>query len=73
MLKKLLTSLRESPFIEGMGRIFDFFGIINSAVIPAKSDAEALNDDWEKVLGDFNHTIIIKRRHCNGRKAKYSR
>lgn len=65
---KFLTSLKESPFIEGMGRVMDFLGNINADPLPAKTDAEALNDDWEKVLGDFNHSFILIKDNNNGKK-----
>ena len=59
MHKRFFASLKESPFIEGMGRIFDFSGIIERGIAPAMSDAEALNEDWGKVMGDYKHSIII--------------
>jgi hypothetical protein len=43
MHKRFFASLKESPFIEGMGRIFDFSGIIERGIAPVMSDAEALN------------------------------
>ena len=67
---KFLTSLKESPFIEGMGRVLDFLGIINGNSLPAKTDAEALNDDWGKVLGDYKHSFILIRTNNNGTKKK---
>jgi hypothetical protein len=45
---KFLESIRKSPFIEGMGRVFDFFGVIESS-----------NDDEKKDMGDFKHLIIL--------------
>ena len=59
MFKRFLAFLKESPFIEGMGRIFDFAGIIDRETSPGKTDAEKLNEDWNKVMGDFKHSIII--------------
>jgi len=59
MFKKFLIRLRESPFIEGMGRVFDFFGVIENGIKPIITDAEALNEDWKKAIGDFKHSIII--------------
>ena len=67
MFKRFLASLRESPFIEGMGRIFDFAGIIDSRPAPGKTDAEKLNEDWKKVMGDFKHSIIIVEKKGNDR------
>ena len=43
MHKRFFASLKESPFIEGMGRIFDFSGIIERGIAPVMSDAEVLN------------------------------
>ena len=43
MFNKFLIALRESPFIEGMGRIFDFFGVIENGIKPTMTEAEALN------------------------------
>jgi hypothetical protein len=59
MLKKFLISLQESPFIEGMGRIFDFFGVIETGSKRTMTDTEAMNEDWNKVLGDFKHFVIL--------------
>jgi hypothetical protein len=59
MFKKFLGFLKESPFIEGMGRIFDFRGNLGGNLAPAMSDAEGLNEDWKKVMGDFKHFIIL--------------
>jgi hypothetical protein len=59
MFKRFLAFLKESPFIEGMGRIFDFAGIIDRETAPGKTDVEALNEDWNKVMGDFKHFIIL--------------
>ena len=67
MFKRFLASLRESPFIEGMGRIFDFAGVIQSGIAPAMTDAEALNEDWKKVMGDFKHFIILVEEKGHGR------
>ena len=67
MSKKFFTSLRESPFAEGMGRIFDFFGIMDLDTAPTKSDAEALGEDWAKVLQDYNSSNIIVRENRNDR------
>ena len=55
MHKRFFASLKESPFIEGMGRIFDFSGIIERDIAPVMSDVEALNEDWGKVMGDYKH------------------
>jgi hypothetical protein len=68
MRKKFFTSLRESPFIEGMGRILDFAGIIGGESIPAKSDAEALGDDWETIMKDFHYTLLIVKENGHGSK-----
>jgi hypothetical protein len=73
MSKKFLTSLRESPFIEGMGRIFDYFGIMDLDPVPTKSDAEALGEDWEKVLRDYNSSNIIVRDNRNDREKNQAR
>jgi hypothetical protein len=73
MNMKFLTSLKESPFIEGMGRILDFLGIINGDSLPVKTDAEALNDDWGKVLGDYSDSIIIIRTQNNVKKKTHPR
>ena len=71
MHNRFLASLRESPFIEGMGRILDFTGIIERDTVPVKSDAEALNEDWEKVMGDYKHSIIlVEERSYAGEKNK---
>ena len=59
MFNKFLISLRESLFIEGMAKIFDFRGVIERKIVPALTDAEALADDWNKVLGDYKHSIIL--------------
>jgi hypothetical protein len=67
MFKRFLAFLKESPFIEGMGRIFDFMGVIESGIKPAMTDAEALNEDWKKVMGDFKHSIIIVEEKGYGR------
>ena len=56
---KFLDSLSKSPFIEGMGRVFDFFGVIESPIPPGGNDAEFLNEYREKDMGDFKHSIII--------------
>lgn len=46
MFLRFLTFLKESPFIEGMGRIFDFAGVIrdfkHSFILPLekRSDGE---------------------------------
>jgi hypothetical protein len=73
MHKKFLTFLRESPFIEGMGRVLDFLGIMNSDIIPVKSDAEALKDDWRRVQKDYRHSIIVLKVNDNGKKKKNHR
>jgi hypothetical protein len=70
MNMRFLTSLKESPFIEGMGRVLDFLGIINGDPQPTKTDAEALNDDWGKVLGDYSDSIIIIRTQNHVKKKK---
>jgi hypothetical protein len=70
MKLKFLNFLRESPFIEGMGRVLDFLGIMNSEVLPAKSDAEALKEDWLNVQKDYRHSIIVLKVHENGKKKK---
>jgi hypothetical protein len=70
MLLKFLAFLRESPFIEGMGRVLDFLGVINTAILPVKSELEALKDDWIKVQKDFRHSIIVLKVHENGKKKK---
>jgi hypothetical protein len=67
MFERFLAFLKESPFIEGMGRIFDFTGVIGSGIKPTMSDAEALNDDWKQVMGDFKHSIIIVEKKGNDR------
>ena len=59
MFKRLLEFLKESPFVEGMGKILDFRRIIGRNTLPAISDAEALAANWEKVMGDYKHSIII--------------
>ena len=59
MRKKFFTSLRESPFIEGMGRILDFAGIMDGETVPSKSDAEALGEDWDTIMKDFHYTFLI--------------
>jgi hypothetical protein len=51
---KFLDSLRKSPFIEGMGRVFDFFGVIESS-----------NEDEKKDTGDFKHLIILVEKKGN--------
>jgi hypothetical protein len=56
---KFLDSFSKSPFIEGMGRVFDFFGVIESPILPERNDAESLNKYREKDMGDFKHSIII--------------
>lgn len=71
MLLKFLTFLRESPFIEGMGRILDFTGIINNGISPKRSDAEALEEDWGKVLGDYKHSFNLTKESVNGRNYKH--
>jgi hypothetical protein len=73
MFLKILTFLRESPFIEGMGRILDFFGVINTGILPVKSEPEALKDDWIKVQKDYRHSIIVLKVHENGKKKKNRR
>ena len=70
MKLKFLNFLRESPFIEGMGRVLDFLGIMNSEVLPAKSDADALKDDWLNVQKDYRHSIIVLKVDENGKKKK---
>ena len=59
MFKKFLSILKESPFVEGMGKILDFRGIIGRNSLSANNTAEALAADWKKVMGDYNHSIII--------------
>jgi hypothetical protein len=59
MFKRFLAFLKESPFIEGMGSILNFTGIIGSPIPPGRTNAEALNEDWKKVMGDFKHLIIL--------------
>jgi hypothetical protein len=59
MFLRFLNFLRESPFIEGMGKILDFRGIIGRNTLPAMSDAEILAADWKKVMRDYKHSIII--------------
>jgi hypothetical protein len=56
MFKRFLAFLKESPFIEGMGRVFDFFGVIESS-----------NDDEKKDTGDFKHLIILVEEKGHGR------
>jgi hypothetical protein len=68
MHKSFLTSLKESPFIEGMGRILDFRGNTERATAPARSDAEALNEDWGMVLGDYKHSILLVEGKSHDRK-----
>jgi hypothetical protein len=68
MFRKFLTSLRESPFIEGMGRILDFAGIMDLDTVPAKSDAEVLQEDWETIMKDFHCTFLILKENRNGSK-----
>lgn len=68
MRKKFFTFLRESPFIEGMGRILDFAGIMDGDTVPTKSDAEALREDWVTILKDFHHTFLIVKENGNGGK-----
>ena len=65
MFKRLLAFLQNSPFIEGMGRILDFAGVIERETAPGKNDAEALNEDWNKVMGDFKHFIILVEKKGN--------
>jgi hypothetical protein len=73
MFLKFLAFLKESPFIEGMGRVLDFLGVMNTGILPVKSEAEALKDDWIKVQKDFRHSIIVLKVHENGKKKKNSR
>jgi hypothetical protein len=73
MFLKFLAFLRESPFIEGMGKVLDFLGVINTDILPVKSDVEALKDDWIKVQKDFRHSIIVLKVHENGKKKKNRR
>ena len=73
MFLKFLAFLKESPFIEGMGRVLDFSGLINTDILPVKSDPEALKDDWIKVQKDFQHSIIVLKVHENGKKKKNHR
>jgi hypothetical protein len=68
MFKRILASLKASPFIEGMGRILDFTAITKREILHFKSDAEALKEDWDKVLGDYKHSIIIVKENGRGRK-----
>ena len=68
MFKRFLAFLKESPFIEGMGRIFDFMGVIENGIAPAMTEAEALNEDWKKVMGDFKHFIILVEEKGDGGK-----
>lgn len=70
---KFLAFLRESPFIEGMGRVLDFPGVINTDILPVKSEPEALKEDWIKVQKDFQHSIIVLKVHENGKKKKNHR
>lgn len=70
MLLKFLAFLRESPFIEGMGRVLDFLGIMNGDRVPVKNEPEALKDDWIKVQQDYRHSIIVLKVHENGKKKK---
>jgi hypothetical protein len=56
MFKRFLAFLKESPFIEGMGRVFDFFGVIESS-----------NDDEKKDTEDFKHLIILVEEKGHGR------
>lgn len=67
MFKRFLASLKESPFIEGMGRIFDFMGVIESGIKPTLTEEEALKEDWKKVMGDFKHSIIIVEKKSDDR------
>jgi hypothetical protein len=68
MFRKFFTSLRESPFIEGMGRLLDFAGIMDLDTVPAKSDAEALREDWDTIMKDFHCTFLIVKENGNGSK-----
>jgi hypothetical protein len=68
MFKRFLAFLKESPFIEGMGRIFDFTGIMERGIAPAMTDAELLKADWNKVMGDFKHFIILVEEKGDGGK-----
>ena len=72
MFLKFLAFLKESPFIEGMGRVLDFLGVMNTGILPVKSETEALKDDWIKVQKDFRHSIIVLKVHANGKKKKNS-
>jgi hypothetical protein len=65
MFKRFLAFLQNSPFIEGMGRIFDFAGIIDTETSPGKTDAEKFKEDWNKIMGDFKHSIIIVEKKGN--------
>ena len=67
MFKRFLAFLQNSPFIEGMGRILDFAGIIESGIQPTMTEEEELNEDWKKVMGDFKHSIIIVEKKGNDR------
>jgi hypothetical protein len=49
MFKRFLAFLKESPFIEGMGRILDFAGIIERETVPGKTDTEKRGDGGEKI------------------------
>ena len=73
MFLKFLAFLKESPFIEGMGRVLDFLGVLNTDILPVKRDTEALKEDWIKVQKDFRHSIIVLKVHANGKKKKNHR
>jgi hypothetical protein len=68
MFRRILASLKASPFVEGMGRILDFTAIIKRESLQFKSDAESLREDWDKILGDYKHSIIIIKENGRGRK-----
>ena len=65
MFKRFLAFLQNSPFIEGMGRILDFAGIIERETAPGKTDTEELKEDWNKVMWDFKHFIILVEKKGN--------
>jgi hypothetical protein len=65
MFKRFLSFLKESPFIEGMGRILDFMRVIESGIRPIMRDAESLNEYREKDMGDFKHFIILVEKKGN--------
>ncbi|HET8575348.1 MAG TPA: hypothetical protein VFM02_04255 [Candidatus Paceibacterota bacterium] len=58
--KKVLGKSKKSAFLQGMGRIFDFFNILNVYKISkrdGREDVRALSSDWLAVGKDLRFAV----------------